>query len=65
LKVEIRTASSLSNPHEANDSEPGWEERSDAATPRLTNGGEGLYRYSADYTEPAFPPIKNVSVLFK
>ncbi|KAF4523433.1 hypothetical protein B566_EDAN010366 [Ephemera danica] len=58
LKVEIRTASSLSNVHEPGDSEPGWEERSDAATPRLTigNGGDAIYRYSADYTDPTFPP---------
>lgn len=56
LKVEIRTASSLSNMHEPGDSEPGgWEERSETATPRLANGGDELYRYSADYTEP-FPP---------
>ncbi|XP_059484778.1 irregular chiasm C-roughest protein-like [Neocloeon triangulifer] len=53
LKVDIRTSSSLSNVHE--DTSDRWEDRSDVPTPRLTNGGEGIYRYSADYTEPSLP----------
>lgn len=47
LKVEIRTASSLSNIPE-HDSEH-WDEGSDA----LKN--ESIYRYS-DYIDPVFPP---------
>lgn len=56
LKAEIRTNSSLSNVHE----DASWEDRSDVPTPRLTNGGEGIYRYSAEYTEPTLP-LKSVS----
>lgn len=52
LKVEIRTASSLSNIPE-HDSEH-WDEGSDA----LKN--ESIYRYS-DYIDPVFPP-KHVSL---
>jgi hypothetical protein len=55
LKVEIRTASSLSNiPEHEHDSEH-WDEGSDA----LKN--ESIYRYS-DYIDPVFPP-KHVSYL--
>ncbi|CAB3371539.1 Hypothetical predicted protein [Cloeon dipterum] len=53
LKVDIRTSSSLSNVHE--DTSDRWEDRSDVPTPRLTNGGDTIYRYSADYTEPTLP----------
>jgi len=62
LKVDIRTSSSLSNVHE--DTSDRWEDRSDVPTPRLTNGGEGIYRYSADYTEPTLP-LKSVSFTYK
>lgn len=51
LKVEIRTASSLSNIPE-HDSEH-WDEGSDAMK------NESIYRYS-DYIDPVFPP-KHVS----
>lgn len=47
LKVEIRTASSLSNIPE-HDSEH-WDEGSDAMK------NESIYRYS-DYIDPVFPP---------
>lgn len=48
LKVEIRTSSSMSN----NGSEP-WDENSEDNKQRNTHD---VFRYSADYTEPNFPP---------
>ncbi|XP_022238988.1 irregular chiasm C-roughest protein-like isoform X2 [Limulus polyphemus] len=49
LKVEIRTASSLSN----NEHERSWEETSD--TTRVHDPPD-IYKYNMDYTEPRFPP---------
>jgi len=53
LKVDIRTASSLSNPPESEQ----WDDSSDRITPRtvVTNGDAPLYRYGADYTDSSFP----------
>ncbi|XP_023220646.1 irregular chiasm C-roughest protein-like isoform X2 [Centruroides sculpturatus] len=49
LKAEIRTASSLSN----NEHERSWEETSDTTR---THDTQDIYKYSADYAEPTFPP---------
>ncbi|XP_022247885.1 irregular chiasm C-roughest protein-like isoform X2 [Limulus polyphemus] len=49
LKVEIRTASSLSN----NEHERSWEETSD--TTRVQDHPD-IYKYTMDYAEPKFPP---------
>ncbi|XP_022251226.1 irregular chiasm C-roughest protein-like isoform X2 [Limulus polyphemus] len=49
LKVEIRTASSLSN----NEHERSWEETSDTA--RVQDPPD-IYKYNMDYTEPKFAP---------
>ena len=53
LKVDIRTASSLSNPPESEQ----WDDSSDRITPRtvVTNGDAPMYRYGADYTDSSFP----------
>ena len=61
LKVDIRTASSLSNPPESEQ----WDDSSERITPRtvgLASNGDPLapaYRYgAADYVDSAFPPPK-------
>ena len=55
LKVDIRTASSLSNPPESEQ----WDDSSERITPRavITNG-DAMYRYAGDYTDASFPPPK-------
>lgn len=57
LKVDIRTASSLSNPPESEQ----WDDSSERITPRavITNG-DAMYRYApGDYTDAqCFPPPK-------
>lgn len=59
LKVDIRTASSLSNPPESEQ----WDDSSERITPRavLSNGDPlAPYRYggASDYADAAFPPPK-------
>lgn len=55
LKVDIRTASSLSNRPESEQ----WDDSSERITPRaVISNGDGLYRYGADYADASFPPPK-------
>ena len=53
LKVDIRTASSLSNPPESEQ----CDDSSERITPRtLIANGEPIYRYGTDYADANFPP---------
>ncbi|XP_046635750.1 irregular chiasm C-roughest protein-like isoform X2 [Daphnia pulicaria] len=57
LKVDIRTASSLSNPPESEQ----WDDSSERITPRaVISNGDAMYRYApGDYTDAqCFPPPK-------
>lgn len=49
IKVEIRTASSLSN----TEHERSWEDNSDTTR---TQDAQDIYKYAAEYTDPGFPP---------
>ena len=57
LKVDIRTASSLSNPPESEQ----WDDSSERITPRaVISNGDAMYRYATgDFTDAqCFPPPK-------
>merc|ERR1712071_637475 len=55
LKVDIRTASSLSNPPESEQ----WDDSGDRITPRtIIANGDAAYRYGTDYIDPSFPVNK-------
>lgn len=66
LKLDLRTGSSNSNVHCDMDYIPGAESEtgSESVITRIgvplagpvNVSGQEIYRYSADYTEPAFPP---------
>lgn len=55
LKVDIRTASSLSNPPESEQ----WDDSSERITPRtVLANGDAMYRYASDYPDAAYAPPK-------
>lgn len=67
LKMELRTGSSVSNVHCELEYGPDSETGSESVVTRVgvplagpvpmpVNGGEHIYRYSAEFTEPVFPP---------
>ncbi|XP_023718817.1 irregular chiasm C-roughest protein isoform X2 [Cryptotermes secundus] len=67
LKMELRTGSSVSNVHCELEYGPDSETGSESVVTRVgvplagpvpmpVNGGEHIYRYSAEFTDPVFPP---------
>jgi hypothetical protein len=67
LKMELRTGSSVSNVHCELEYGPDSETGSESVVTRIgvplagpvpmpVNGGEHIYRYSAEFTDPVFPP---------
>ena len=67
LKMELRTGSSVSNVHCELEYGPDSETGSESVVTRVgvplagpvpmpVNGGDHIYRYSAEFTEPVFPP---------
>ncbi|KAK7788833.1 hypothetical protein R5R35_012822 [Gryllus longicercus] len=67
LKMELRTGSSVSNVHCELEYGPDSETGSESVVTRVgmplagpvampVNGGENIYRYSTEFTEPIFPP---------
>ncbi|XP_067007432.1 irregular chiasm C-roughest protein isoform X2 [Anabrus simplex] len=67
LKMELRTGSSVSNVHCELEYGPDSETGSESVVTRIgvplagpvampVNGGENIYRYSTEFTEPIFPP---------
>lgn len=53
--MDIRTASSLSNPPESEQ----WDDSSERITPRaVLANGDAMYRYASDYPDASFAPPK-------
>ncbi|KAJ8929378.1 hypothetical protein NQ314_017939 [Rhamnusium bicolor] len=73
LKLDLRTGSSNSNVHCDMDYIPGAESEtgSESVITRIgvplagpvNVSGQEIYRYSADYTEPSFPPKVSKSII--